>query len=681
MSVIDVLVKYTMLPAEITDFEKNYLKRLNKVALIFFYCHIPVFMVVAWVCNTGPLIALGLSLATLVGPTVAYFNLSNVRAVSVVYGFTAMLMGGLLVHFGQGPVQIEMHFYFFALLAMLCMFSNPMVNVVAAVTVAVHHLVVWYFLPASVFNYEAPFWVVIVHAAFVVLETVAACFISRQFFDNVIGLEKIVQLRTVQIQEKQKDMRLLLDNINQGLITIDVHGKMSSEMSAVVESWFGKPASGMSFMDYINVKDPDFSEWFDLGLDAIKDDFLPLEVCIEQLPKLIKLENGQTLQAKYQIIQQLAESNNVTEAESQAENECELHGLKLLIVLSDITDALKKKEAEVQQRQLLQVFEHIVNDKHSFMEYVSETESILKVISEKSYRDLAGLKRALHTIKGNSGLFGLHSVAEVCHILEGFIDEESEEPAEKEVQVLMKEWDHVLSQLRQFLGELKEQNIEVLRTDYNEVIKALDNKPGAENILSLVKSWELEPMDRRLGFIKQQTEALAKRLGKGEVIAEINVDAEQIRFDCDRWKSFWSNFTHVIRNAVDHGIEPQSERELLGKEGAGKIVVESHICDGSFIVSLSDDGRGIDWERLREKGQTMGLPCGSESELIELIFTDGISTKDQATQISGRGVGMSAIRQACIELGGEIEIITEAGKGTRFNFVFPMDDSIYLRAS
>ena len=65
-----------------------------------------------------------------------------------------------LVHVGQGPVQIEMHFYFFALLAMLAVYGNPLVILVAAVTVALHHLVLWALLPASVFNYDAPIWVV-----------------------------------------------------------------------------------------------------------------------------------------------------------------------------------------------------------------------------------------------------------------------------------------------------------------------------------------------------------------------------------------------------------------------------------------------------------------------------------------------------------------------------------------
>src|SRR5882672_8325705 len=294
------LTKYLALPREMTPFEQRYLTRLNKIAL-FFYLHIPVLMAVAWVAGTGPLSALVLSLVVMVGPTIAYRTIKHPRSLSVVYGITAMLMGGLLVHFGQGPVQIEMHFYFFALLAMLCMFANPMVNIAAAVTVALHHLIIWLIIPGSVFNYEAQWWVVLVHAAFVVLETIAACYISREFFDNVIGLEKIVQARTATISEKQRDMRLILDNVETGLVTVDLEGRMSSESSQVVERWFGAPVAGEKLAAWLGKRDANFGEWFELALESVRDGMLPPEVALGQLPKQLK-DGDKTYSLAYQLI-------------------------------------------------------------------------------------------------------------------------------------------------------------------------------------------------------------------------------------------------------------------------------------------------------------------------------------------------------------------------------------------
>ena len=190
------LFRYLVLPKEISAFEATYLRRLNRIGLVFFAIHVPAMVLLAWANATHPWLALALSSAVVLGPALAYVTFTNPRAVSVTYGVAAMCMGGVLVHVGQGPVQIEMHFYFFALIAMLAVFGNPLVILAAALTVALHHLALWFLLPASVFNYDAPVWVVAVHAAFVVLESVAGCFIARSFFDNVIGLEKIVQLRT-----------------------------------------------------------------------------------------------------------------------------------------------------------------------------------------------------------------------------------------------------------------------------------------------------------------------------------------------------------------------------------------------------------------------------------------------------------------------------------------------------
>ena len=187
------IIDAVCLPDQITEFERRYLERMNKIGFCFFAAHLPVFVLLAYSNGTGPLLALLLTAAVLVGPALAFLAFDNPRHVSLTHGFTAMLMGGILVHVGQGPVQIEMHFYFFALLAMLAIYGNPLVILVAAVTVALHHLAGWWLVPSSVFNYDAPIWVVLVHAAFVVLESVATCYIARNFFDNVIGLERIVQ--------------------------------------------------------------------------------------------------------------------------------------------------------------------------------------------------------------------------------------------------------------------------------------------------------------------------------------------------------------------------------------------------------------------------------------------------------------------------------------------------------
>jgi methyl-accepting chemotaxis protein len=245
-------LNYLILPREITEFERAYLRRMNKIALVFFYVHVPAFIAVAWLAGTSMSQAAVLTPLVLLGPTIAYATFTNPRWLSVTYGFTAMVMGGLLVHFGQGPMQIEMHFYFFVLIALLSVFANPMVILVAALTVAVHHFVVWLVIPSSVFNYQATFWSVVVHAVFVALESVAAVFVARTFFNDTHKtnrallesreLQQRVQAENTEIQRNIVDLLEVVSQASDGNLTVRAHmssgtlGNVADAFNLLMES-------------------------------------------------------------------------------------------------------------------------------------------------------------------------------------------------------------------------------------------------------------------------------------------------------------------------------------------------------------------------------------------------------------------------------------------------------------
>jgi two-component system chemotaxis sensor kinase CheA len=649
------LAKYLALPKEITPFEQSYLTRLNKIALVFFYLHIPALMAVAWVANTGPLFALVLSAVVMVGPTIAYRAIRHPRLLSVVYGITAMMMGGLLVHFGQGPVQIEMHFYFFALIAMLCMFANPMVNIAAAVTVALHHLVVWLIVPSSVFNYDAQWWVVLVHAAFVVLETIATCFISREFFDNVIGLEKIVQARTATIEEKQRDMRLILDNVETGLVTIGLDGGMSSECSRVAERWFGAPTTGEKLAAWLGKADPAFGEWLELGLEGVRDGLLPQEVALAQLPKALR-DKDRSYAVSYQSIADPAAP-------------------KILVIVTDITERLRKEAAERYQAELLQLFQHIMRDKAGFIEFLAEAEEIIKTLKGGKNDNLEHVKRLVHTLKGNCAIFGMRRLAELCHEIESRINEEGEFPAAAEMAGIYQGWTQVRSDLAELIGENRSRFIEIDDADYKAIIDAVRVGAGSDTVMRMIESWRLEPAGRRLARIEQQIKGLAQRMGKSDVAVETH--PHNLRLSSERFAPFWSAFIHVLRNAVDHGIEDGEQRRQKGKPQTPRIQVSTALERERFVVTVQDDGPGVDWETLRAKATQLGVAPSLLQKRENLVFLPGVSSKQTVTELSGRGFGMVAVRDACAALGGSVEVVSEPGRGTRVSFSFPKTPAIY----
>jgi chemotaxis protein histidine kinase CheA len=138
-------------------------------------------------------------------------------------------------------------------------------------------------------------------------------------------------------------------------------------------------------------------------------------------------------------------------------------------------------------------------------------------------------------------------------------------------------------------------------------------------------------------------------------------------------------FLHMIRNAIDHGIEKPEDRRRLGKPETGTLMISAHYEGGSVLIELSDDGSGISLQKIKEKAlrkklfDEATLNTLSESELIDLIFYSGFSTSTLITDVSGRGVGMDVVKKNIVEdLKGTIRIITKEGQGTTFYIRLPL---------
>ncbi len=155
--------------------------------------------------------------------------------------------------------------------------------------------------------------------------------------------------------------------------------------------------------------------------------------------------------------------------------------------------------------------------------------------------------------------------------------------------------------------------------------------------------------------------------------------------DRDILEKLETPLNHLIRNAVDHGIEPADQRIQSGKPPEGTIKIEAMHRAGMLVIQVSDDGRGIDMEELRKSLVARNLAAPeiaerlSQEELLEFIFLPGFSTTQNPNEISGRGMGMNAIASRVHEVGGTIRVQTTAGKGTSFQMTLPLTLSV-LRA-
>ena len=207
--------------------------------------------------------------------------------------------------------------------------------------------------------------------------------------------------------------------------------------------------------------------------------------------------------------------------------------------------------------------------------------------------------------------------------------------------------------------------------DLSDVIELLHKKTPYQELVGLVKSWRQEPMRKRLLRIANQAQSIANRLEKGNV--HVKISDNRVRLPQDKWSPFWSVIGHVIRNAIDHGLEPKEERLASGKPEHGTLELMTEFDEHNLVIQVRDDGKGIDWDKLKDKAMEKGRDLGENVDLVQALFEDGVSTKDHATIYSGRGVGMSAVKQLCDRMGGRIEVVSSPGEGTCFEFKFPLD--------
>ncbi len=180
----------------------------------------------------------------------------------------------------------------------------------------------------------------------------------------------------------------------------------------------------------------------------------------------------------------------------------------------------------------------------------------------------------------------------------------------------------------------------------------------------------LGSISERLYRIVRQT---SKELGKR---ATLDIVGEQVELDRSVLEKMTAPFEHLLRNAIDHGLETVQERLATGKDEAGAIELQARQEGNEILLTLRDDGRGINLDSIRAKAVELGL-LAPDSEvaaahLMELIFNSGFSTAAEVTQVSGRGIGMDVVRNEIASLGGRVEMTSETGKGTTFSIYLPL---------
>jgi two-component system chemotaxis sensor kinase CheA len=223
------------------------------------------------------------------------------------------------------------------------------------------------------------------------------------------------------------------------------------------------------------------------------------------------------------------------------------------------------------------------------------------------------------------------------------------------------------------------------RNQLVEITRRLDEdpiKPPLQRLSSLTSDLQdavmrarMQPIGRLFSNLPRLVRELESDTGKK---IELVIAGSDTELDRQLIELIRDPLTHMIRNCADHGIETPQERRAAGKSEAGTIQVSASHEAGHINITISDDGRGLDVERIRAKALSLGLTAEAElasmtdDEVCRFTFAPGFSTARQVTRISGRGIGMDVVRENIESIGGTVALSTAAGRGTKFALKIPL---------
>jgi len=250
----------------------------------------------------------------------------------------------------------------------------------------------------------------------------------------------------------------------------------------------------------------------------------------------------------------------------------------------------------------------------------------------------------------------------------------SQSPEGKQIRIDSNRLDHLIN----LIGELviNQQRIDLLskNSKNSPLIEAVDDFENFTNqIRDAALSLRMVPIGGTFQRFKRLVRDTAQELGK-EV--ELIIEGAETELDRLMVEKLGDPLTHIVRNAMDHGLESIEERQAVGKESKGQLKLAAYHEASHIVIAISDDGNGIDKERVREKAIEKGIinvdSQLSDNELFHLIFHPGFSTAAAVTNLSGRGVGMDVVKRNVEALQGSIDISSQAGLGSEFKIRLPL---------
>ncbi len=507
-------------------------------------------------------------------------------------------------------------------------------------------------------------------------------------------IEKI-QENAALLRQKTADIQAILQNMQQGILTVVEGAVVHPEYSVYLEEIFETTdIAGRDFMELV------FADT-DLGADSLSQIEAAVGACLGQ--DAMNFVFNQHLLAG-EVSRRMPDGRlKVLDLSWSAITDDNDTVTRLMLCVRDVTQLRQLAAEASEQRRSLEIIGEILavsQEKfHKFIEsstgFVHENERIIRQYSEADSAAVAALFRNMHTIKGNARTYNLQHLTNVVHETEqryASLRQSDDDSRAWDQAGLMEELARVREAIERYasinevsLGRKgpghgagaaalmmagKEKIRESLRlleaanpANLHDLVSMRD---AVRQTLSLLGT---ESFGEALSGVLASLPSLASELGKATPVVRIDDNGYRLR---DEAVAVLENvFTHLLRNAMDHGIEHAEVRNAQGKPGAGNIDIEVGVDQGSLQITLSDDGRGLALGRIRDIAVERGwIGVGdvlADEEIAQFIFRPGFSTAETVTAVSGRGVGMDAVHAFLMREKGSIALrFTDDRKGAEF---------------
>ncbi|MCB9062369.1 MAG: hypothetical protein H6622_12685 [Halobacteriovoraceae bacterium] len=445
------------------------------------------------------------------------------------------------------------------------------------------------------------------------------------------------------IQERHNSLKIVLNNIGQGLLSFDRKGNIKDHYSEAVRMMFQTEVTHTSLAKILGEK----KEYVDKFVSGLFNGPLTFEEMRELCPKEKEI-NGKILGFEYKKI-----VNKYNEF------------VEVLMLISDITS---KKELEKFEEEVKQNTDSLVASLSSIDSFLDVQDRVIRM--EQNLKNVDKYKIDIHDLKSKFAFLKMYELADLCTNIEDILHRGDSYNSIEHFQLIKKKIDMFYMKNEEILGPLiKESNSVVIPNEKFLQIKQMVKKSLGQTKFEEIETYFLkENLSDHLRWLNRNVISLSSSLNK-----KVNPITWQgnVYIDPSNYESIFLKLGHIINNMLDHGIESPEERKIANKNEFGTVKISIKENDDFILLELSDDGRGIDKEKLTEIANSREYKYNSDLELYNIIFDEGISTNSQENSISGAGLGLYDLKTEILKKGGQISVESETGLGTKFTIQIP----------